>query len=151
RPCSGPSGPRALLQEFTRIPYDTPQEGAMDAARLLAFLGVAVVLTVSPGPDFALVTRTVFARGRLAGWWTSLGVVTGHLSWGIAAGAGVAALLNASATLYSIIRLAGAAYLVWLGLQAIFSRGHSAAPSGPPDARASGRVSRWRAYRQGLI
>src|SRR5580765_7198517 len=97
----------------------------METTRLFAFLGIAVVLTISPGPDFALVTRMVFAHGRAAGWWTSLGVVTGHLTWGVAAGIGVAAVLNASATVYTVLRLAGAAYLIWLGLHALFSRGHA--------------------------
>jgi threonine/homoserine/homoserine lactone efflux protein len=79
--------------------------------RLIAFLGIAIVLTITPGPDFALVTRIGLARGRTAAWFTSLGVVTGHVVWGIAAGSGVAALLQASATMFTLLRLAGAAYL----------------------------------------
>lgn len=122
--------------------------------RLLAFLGVATILTITPGPDFALVTKVVFARGRAAGWWTSLGVVTGHLTWGAAAGIGVAAILNASATLYMALRLAGAAYLIWLGLHALFTR----APAAPqPEQATNGQrgatatIGWWSAYRQGLI
>ncbi len=48
-------------------------------ARFLAFLGIAIILTITPGPDLALVTRVVFASGRRSGLLTSLGVVTGHL------------------------------------------------------------------------
>ena len=118
--------------------------------RLLAFLGVAILLTITPGPDFALVTRVGLARGRAAAWSTSLGVVTGHLMWGIAAGTGVAALLHASATLYTLLRLAGAAYLVWLGVHALLARESGPEVSGSSMVRAapSGRLS---AYRQGLL
>jgi threonine/homoserine/homoserine lactone efflux protein len=121
----------------------------METTRLVAFLGIAVVLTISPGPDFALVTRMVFAHGRSAGWWTSLGVVTGHLTWGVAAGIGVAAVLNASAAVYALLRLAGAAYLIWLGLHALFSRGHAGEAPGAASER-QGAANRRSAYHQGL-
>jgi threonine/homoserine/homoserine lactone efflux protein len=115
-------------------------------ARLLAFLGIAIVLTVTPGPDMALVARVVFGRGRVAAWFTSLGVVTGHLLWGLASALGLAAILNASATLYTILRLLGATYLIWLGVQAIFSRSAKREEARVPQV--SNKVG---AYRQGLI
>jgi threonine/homoserine/homoserine lactone efflux protein len=115
-------------------------------ARLLAFLGVAIIVTVTPGPDFALVTRMAFAKGRTAAWRTSLGVVTGHLLWGMACGIGVTAVLDASATLYTILRLAGAVYLVWLGLHALSSRAPATDKTTEPD-----RPSHAGAYRQGLV
>jgi threonine/homoserine/homoserine lactone efflux protein len=118
--------------------------------RLLAFLGVATVLTIAPGPDMALVTRMVFARGRTAAWLTTLGVVTGHVTWGMAAGIGVAAILNASATLYTVLRLAGAAYLIWLGIHALFARAAPPATSTAPGERPT-PGSRLSAYRQGLL
>lgn len=115
-------------------------------ARFLAFLSVAIIVTVTPGPDFALVTRVAFARGRASAWRTSLGVVTGHVVWGVASGVGVAAVLASSATLYSVLRYAGAAYLIWLGVRSLLAcvpaESEAPTPSGP--ARAS-------AYRQGLI
>jgi len=115
-------------------------------ARLLAFLGIATVLTVTPGPDMALVARVVFGRGRAAAWLTSLGVVSGHLLWGLASAIGVAAVLNASATLYTILRLIGAAYLIWLGVQALFS--HSTQLEETTAPLETNKVG---AYRQGLI
>jgi len=115
-------------------------------ARLLAFLGIATVLTVTPGPDMALVARVVFGRGRAAAWLTSLGVVSGYLLWGLASAIGVAAVLNASATLYTILRLIGAAYLIWLGVQALFS------PSTEhEETTAPLETNKVGAYRQGLI
>lgn len=119
--------------------------------RLLAFLGVAIVLTITPGPDFALVTRVGLGRGRVAAWFTSLGVVTGHVTWGLAAGAGIASILHASAALYNVLRLAGAAYLVWLGIHALLAR--DVAPTTGEGTSATGAkpVSRAAAYRQGLL
>lgn len=120
--------------------------------RLLAFVGVATILTITPGPDLALVTKVVFARGRNAGWWTSLGIVTGHLTWGALAGIGVAAILSASASLFTILRLAGAAYLIWLGLHALFARVPADEPQQAEQVpMTTGASHRWRAYRQGLI
>jgi threonine/homoserine/homoserine lactone efflux protein len=119
-------------------------------ARLLAFLGIAVVLTVTPGPDFALVTRVGLGRGRTAAWYSTLGVVSGHVTWGLAAGVGLATILHASSGLYTTLRLAGAAYLIWLGLHALLSRGQDqetvdeATPHALPMRRGS-------AYRQGLV
>jgi threonine/homoserine/homoserine lactone efflux protein len=115
-------------------------------ARLLAFIGIATVLTVTPGPDMALVARVAFGRGHVAAWLASLGVVSGHLFWGVASGLGVAAMLSASATLYAILRFVGAAYLVWLGVRALLSgsavHNETAGPS---------LTSNIGAYRQGLI
>jgi threonine/homoserine/homoserine lactone efflux protein len=118
--------------------------------RLLAFIGIAAIITLAQGPDMALVTRMALARGKSAAWLTSCGIVTGLLVWGVASSAGIAALLNASATLYTILRLAGAAYLIVLGLQALLSHTPApdpiAAPSSSPSHR-SGII----AYGQGLL
>ena len=118
--------------------------------RLLAFIGVAIIITITPGPDFALVTRVGLGRGRVAAWFTSAGVVTGHITWGVAAGAGIASLLHASATLYTVLRLAGGAYLIWLGVQALLARhaGPMALDGSRAEAQPRGRL---RAYRQGLL
>jgi threonine/homoserine/homoserine lactone efflux protein len=131
--------------------------------RLLAFIGVAVILTISPGPDFALVTRVALGRGSWSAWRTSLGVATGHLCWGAAAAFGVAAIIHTSATLYTVLRLAGAAYLVWLGVHALLARspasdsltGASASSDSSPPNLASASTMRSRArldpYWQGVV
>lgn len=120
-------------------------------ARLLAFIGIAIVLTITPGPDFALVTRVGLARGRTAARFTSLGVVTGHITWGIAAGTGLAAILHASSTVYSVLRLAGAAYLVWLGVHALLARDAASTQSERPANTPMPPRRRVSAYRQGLL
>jgi threonine/homoserine/homoserine lactone efflux protein len=117
--------------------------------RLLTFIGIATIITITPGADMALVTRVALANGKGAAWLTSFGVVTGLLVWGVASAAGIAALLNASATLYTILRLAGAAYLIFLGAQALLARPpkHATTTSDaalPPQRRAG-------AYGRGLL
>jgi threonine/homoserine/homoserine lactone efflux protein len=84
------------------------------------FLVVALVVIVSPGPDFALTVRNSLRDGGLA---TALGVVTGQLVWALATAAGIAALLVASHPAFVALRIAGAAYLIWLGLTALRRRG----------------------------
>jgi len=87
----------------------------------MTFLLVAVVVIVTPGPDFALTVRNAAVRGRAGGIATALGVVTGQAAWSLATAAGVAALLLASQTVFTALRLAGAAYLVYLGAVALRS------------------------------
>jgi threonine/homoserine/homoserine lactone efflux protein len=91
---------------------------------VLGFLLVAVVVIVSPGPDFALTVHNTVARGRRAGLATSLGVVSGQLLWGVATAAGLAALLVASRPVFTGLRFVGAAYLIWLGIQALRGGDH---------------------------
>jgi threonine/homoserine/homoserine lactone efflux protein len=88
---------------------------------MIAFLLVALVVIISPGPDFALTVHNTVARGRRAGLATGFGVVSGQLVWGISAAAGLAALLVASRPAFVALRLVGAAYLVWLGAQALLA------------------------------
>jgi threonine/homoserine/homoserine lactone efflux protein len=118
---------------------------------ILACLGVAVLVIVTPGPDTAVTIRSTLLGGRGAGVMTALGVVTGQACWSLAASAGITALLVASGPAFLALKLAGAAYLVWLGGHALWSaaRGRgpaSAAPAGRPQGLAPGV-----AYRQGLV
>jgi RhtB (resistance to homoserine/threonine) family protein len=117
---------------------------------LLAFLGVATLLTVTPGPDMAVVTRITLARGRRSAMFASVGITTGLLCWAVASAVGLAALLSASATAYTGLKLVGACYLIWLGVQTwrqTYQTGSDAeVESG--GAMPSGHVA---AYRQGLL
>jgi threonine/homoserine/homoserine lactone efflux protein len=117
-------------------------------SRLLAFIGVAALLTIAPGPDMALVLRNALRGGRRAVVPTAAGICTGCIVWGAASSLGVAALLAASAQLYQALKLAGAAYLIFLGVLALRAavRGDATAP-GPGDAT----LSRTGFYRQGLL
>jgi len=81
---------------------------------LLSFALVAGLLTIIPGLDTALVLRSAVSRNRSYAFATALGINTGALVWGLAAAAGVSALLAASAAAYQMLVYAGAAYMVWL-------------------------------------
>jgi RhtB (resistance to homoserine/threonine) family protein len=118
-------------------------------ARLVAFLGVAALLTIAPGPDMALVLRNALNHGRAVVVPTAAGIGTGCLIWGAASSLGVAALLAASAQLYEGLKLAGAAYLVFLGLLALRAAWRRHGPVA--GQRESGTLSREGAYRQGLL
>jgi threonine/homoserine/homoserine lactone efflux protein len=112
---------------------------------LLAFVAVSAVVIITPGPDTALTVRNTLVGGRRAGLLTAAGVVSGQLTWSIAAGAGVAALLVASEPVFHALRLAGAAYLIWLGAQSLV-----AAVRGASTAHET-RVRRGSPLRQGVI
>jgi threonine/homoserine/homoserine lactone efflux protein len=112
---------------------------------LAAFLVVAVVLIVTPGPDTALTIRNTLVGGRRAGVRTALGVSSGQLTWALAASAGLAVVLRASQPLFLTLRFAGAAYLVWLGLRALGD-----AVRGRKDGHDA-RAASGHPFRQGLL
>lgn len=86
----------------------------------LAFLGVSAVVIVTPGQDTALTIRNSLTGGRRSGLFTAGGVAAGQATWTIAAAAGVAALLRASEPAFVALRLAGAAYLCYLGARTLW-------------------------------
>jgi threonine/homoserine/homoserine lactone efflux protein len=113
---------------------------------LLPFLVGSVLVTVIPGADMALVTRQVLVGGPALAQKTIFGNLTGLLVHGVALAAGLSALLVASATAYTVVKLAGAAYLLYLGVQALLA---SRRP--PVDAPPAAVVAPRRAFLQGLI
>lgn len=86
---------------------------------LLAFLGISVLVIVTPGPDTAITIRNTLLGGRTGGLATALGVATGQTIWALATSAGIVALLLASEPLFLAVKYAGAAYLMWLGVQSL--------------------------------
>src|SRR4029079_13825018 len=87
---------------------------------LAAFVGVSALVIVTPGQDTALTIRNTLLGGRAAGVFTALGVAAGQATWTIATSVGVGAVLVASEPAFLALRLAGSAYLVFLGLQALW-------------------------------
>ena len=89
------------------------------AGSLLAFIGISILVIVTPGPDTAITIRNTLLGGRAGGLATAFGVATGQAIWALAASAGIVALLVASEPLFLAVKYAGAAYLIWLGLQSL--------------------------------
>src|SRR3954469_15870808 len=102
----------------------------------------------------AMVARSVFLGGRRAAFGTTLGIAAGCMLWAIASAAGVAAVLAASETAYDALRLVGAAYLVWLGVQSLLAArlGGGLTPfRGQTLTSGAAAGSLRRPFRQGLL
>src|SRR5262245_58459016 len=76
---------------------------------------------MSPGPDFVIVLRSAVTGGRRAGMAAAGGIATGLLGWAAVTSVGIAGLLAASAVAFTVVKLVGAAYLVFLGVQALLA------------------------------
>lgn len=111
------------------------------------FLTAAILLNVSPGADHVYIVSRTVAHGRFAGFLSSWGVCTGAMVHVIAAAFGISAVIAASQTAFAVVKLLGAGYLCWLGLQALRSRGMSL----NVDASGLEKVSWWHTFRQGVI
>jgi threonine/homoserine/homoserine lactone efflux protein len=112
---------------------------------VLAFVGVAAVIVVTPGVDMALVAKNALAHGRRAALATAAGINVGIALWTLAAALGLAALVAASAAAFAAIKVAGAVYLIYLGVRTLLgARRHALAAEPRPPLGAAG------ALRQGL-
>jgi threonine/homoserine/homoserine lactone efflux protein len=113
-------------------------------AQVLAFCGVALVVGLTPGPDIALVLRNTMRGGRADGFRTIGGIMVGLVGWALATALGVAAVLAASATVFTVLKVAGGIYLVYLGIQSFRSLRRGVEPEARPARRGS-------PFRQGLV
>jgi threonine/homoserine/homoserine lactone efflux protein len=117
---------------------------------LLPFALVAGLLTLVPGMDTALVLRSAVSQGRGKAYATALGINTGALAWGIAAAVGASALLAASETAFTVLKVAGAAYMAWLGFRMLW-RSFRKPATHPADAGAPAAPSSYvRAWLTGV-
>jgi threonine/homoserine/homoserine lactone efflux protein len=114
-------------------------------SELVAFLGVSALVIVTPGQDTALTIRNTLLGGRAAGVCTAVGVSAGQATWTVCTALGVGALLVASEPAFLALKLAGAAYLIYLGMQALLNRGQVPALTG------GGSVTSRAALRQGVL
>ena len=106
-----------------------------------AFAVASLVLAVTPGPGVLyIVTRSV-AQGRRAGFASALGIAGGNFCNALLAGLGLAAVLAASPMAFQVVKYAGAAYLIYLGVQT-FRAGGTRAPDVPAEPAALSRVAR---------
>lgn len=119
------------------------------AETLLAFLAVSIAVICTPGQDTALTIRNTLGGGRRGGIATAAGVALGQAIWTLAASAGVVALLSASEPAFRALKLAGAAYLVYLGAQSILAAIRRRDHGRPP--RGAVALSPALALRQGVV
>src|SRR5437867_159770 len=110
------------------------------------FVASAILLNIAPGQDTIYILGRSIGQGRRVGIASALGVSAGTLVHTVAAALGLSAIVATSATAFLIVKLAGAAYLVYLGVRALWS------PSSIlPTTNATGAADAWKALRQGLV
>jgi len=111
---------------------------------------VSAVVIATPGPDTAITISGTLGGGRRGGVCTALGVSCGQAVWTLAASAGISALLVASEPAFLTVRYLGAAYLLYLGLHAIWSAAKRE-PTAPAAAGEPARRGALACYRRGLL
>jgi RhtB (resistance to homoserine/threonine) family protein len=115
---------------------------------LAPYLVLSILLIIAPGPDTAMVTKNALLGGRRGGIFCAVGVVAGLAIWTVAAALGLAALLHASSVAFFVLKLAGALYLIWVGVQMLRARNVDSANG---ETRALDRRGAKKAIRQGLL
>ena len=117
----------------------------MTASLIMAFVGLSLLLAMTPGPDTFLVLRFSL-RDAKSGIAAAAGSALGSLLWAFAVAVGLASLLEQSATAYRIVKIAGGLYLIYLGLRVLLRRRQEATsnlaqPPGKavPKRRTAGR------------
>lgn len=116
-------------------------------AQLVAYVGVAAALALSPGPDMALVTKIAVESGFGGAARAIAGIISGTFVWAIAAAIGLATVVARSPELFGLLQLAGAGYLAYLGIRALIASAKlPAADRG--EQSASHRIA---AFRSGAL
>ncbi len=103
---------------------------------LLVYIGVVVAIALLPGPDTAVVTKNALVHGREAALGSAIGVNVGLSVWTLATALGVAAILRSSATVYDVLKLIGALYLVYIGARTLWESRSSRAGAAAETATA---------------
>lgn len=125
----------------------------MMVTSFLAFVGVSLVVIITPGPDTALTIRNTLLGGRAGGVSTAFGVAVGQTVWALATSIGLVALLVASEPLFRAIQYAGAAYLIILGIQSLREafRANGSLHAAAVEGHSAKRLRPVAAFRQGVI
>jgi threonine/homoserine/homoserine lactone efflux protein len=121
------------------------------AVNMAAFLGVSILVIVTPGQDTALTIRNTLVGGRGPGIVTAAGVASGQFIWTVATSAGLAALIVASEPVFTAVKLAGAAYLIFLGAQALYAALRPRGGDSNANVVLAHGLDRIAAYRQGVL
>jgi RhtB (resistance to homoserine/threonine) family protein len=114
---------------------------------LTVFL-ISLVVVLTPGPDFALTLRSSLAYSRRAGVYTAIGLGCGNLAHTTYSILGIAAIISRSIIFFHILKWAGAAYLIYLGVKSLNAKKASSAQKTVQQQR---EISRWAAFRTGFL
>jgi len=122
-----------------------------DTTQLLMFIAAGWLLNLTPGPDVLYIVSSALKSGVRTGLVAAMGIVSGCFVHVFAAALGVGALLATSATAFTVLKWAGAAYLMWMGIKLLRVKG-SGSPIVPVDVNAETvSLNWWRVYRQGFL
>ena len=119
----------------------------MDTSYWLLFLSAAIAINISPGPDLIYILSKTIAQGRKIGMASSLGVCAGALVHIFAAALGLSVILSTSAIAFSVVKYVGAAYLIYLGIKSLRSKGTK---FDMPE-KSGKEMTVWMAFRQGVF
>jgi RhtB (resistance to homoserine/threonine) family protein len=115
-----------------------------------AFVAASILLILTPGIDTALVTRNTVSTNPKGGWLTACGIVNGILIHTLAAGLGLSAILMTSSRLFEVVKIIGAIYLIFLGINSLRHRQDRQVIQGELPETPN-RLLPFRLYRQGLL
>ncbi|SFI70381.1 LysE family translocator [Celeribacter neptunius] len=116
------------------------------------FLSAALALNLVPGPDFAFILGHTFKGGRRAGFVAMFGIWSGAFVHVLMAALGLSAILMTSALAFSAVKWLGAAYLIWLGIEALRSKGGAFIPEADGNiAQPLPRRGTWSVFRAGML
>lgn len=122
-----------------------------DTTQLLVFIAAGWLLNLTPGPDVLYIISNALRSGVRAGLVAALGIVSGCFVHVFAAALGVGALLAASATAFTVLKWAGAAYLMWMGVKLLLAKGGGSSIVQADVKGEAVAVNLWRVYRQGFL
>jgi threonine/homoserine/homoserine lactone efflux protein len=122
-----------------------------DTTQLLVFIAAGWLLNLTPGPDVLYIISNALRSGVRAGLVAALGIVSGCFVHVFAAALGVGALLAASATAFTVLKWAGAAYLMWMGAKLLLAKGGGSSIVQADVEGEAVAVNLWRVYRQGFL
>jgi threonine/homoserine/homoserine lactone efflux protein len=118
----------------------------IDLDGYLLFIGASILLVIVPGPDMAYMLGRTIAQGRKAGVLAAIGFNLGGYVHMIASVAGLSAILAASTVAFTAIKMLGACFLVWIGLQAVFASSGSLKPGDGKDKKRQALTILWQAF-----
>jgi RhtB (resistance to homoserine/threonine) family protein len=124
-----------------------------DAQHLLLFIAAGLLLNLTPGPDVLYIVSNALRDGIRTGVVAGLGITAGCFVHVFAAAVGVGALLAASATAFTVLKWAGAAYLVWVGVRLLFAKAAAQSPGFAPrnPAYETQPTEMWAVFRGGFL